>query len=202
MDIYKERIRPLFDSSGLQDKEIEALFDLPRGVIYKWGTGNNKSYQKYIPQIASYFHVSTDYLLGNTDDPRTAGQITRGDFMDIYEERILPLFQKSGKSDAELESEMKLPSGILYDWKKKRTKSYKKYCGQISAYFHVSADYLLGNTGDPRPAGQKEKADPQTEIGLDETTKRLIAVAKDGTPEEIDKIIEYAAFLRSQRDKG
>lgn len=122
MDIYKERIRPLFDSSGLQDKEIEALFDLPRGVIYKWGTGNYKSYQKYIPQIASYFHVSTDYLFGNTDDPR--------------------------------------------------------------------------------PADQKEKADPQEEIGLDETTKRLIAVAKDGTPEEIDKIIEYAAFLRSQRDKG
>lgn len=50
--------------------------------------------------------------------------------------------------------------------------------------------------------GQKEKADPQKEIGLDDTTKRLLAIAADGTPEEIDKIIEYAAFLRSQRDKG
>lgn len=70
MDIYQDRIRPLFTNSGLQDKEIEALFDLPRGVIYKWGTGKYKSYQKYIPQIAAYFHVSTDYLLGNTDDPQ------------------------------------------------------------------------------------------------------------------------------------
>lgn len=74
MDIYQERIRPLFDHSGLQDKELEALLNLPRGVIYKWGTGKYKSYQKYVPQIAAYFHVSTDYLLGNTDDPTPVGQ--------------------------------------------------------------------------------------------------------------------------------
>lgn len=118
MDIYQNRIRPLFTNSGLQDKEIEELFDLPRGVIYKWGTGKYKSYRKYIPQI--------------------------------------------------------------------------------SAYFHVSADYLLGNTDDPTPAGQKEK--PTREGELNEKTKRLLAIAADGTPEEIDKIIGYAAFLRSQRD--
>lgn len=74
MDVYKERIRPLFDKSGLQDKQIEKLLGLPRGVIYKWGTGKYKSYKTYLYQIASYFHVSTDYLLGNTDNPSPAGQ--------------------------------------------------------------------------------------------------------------------------------
>ena len=74
MDIYKDRIRPLFDKSGLQDKQIEQILELPRGVIYKWGTGKYKSYKTYLPQIASYFNVSTDYLLGNTDDPAPAGQ--------------------------------------------------------------------------------------------------------------------------------
>lgn len=66
---------------------------------------------------------------------------------------------------------------------------------KVADYFGVTVEELTGEE-------KKEKADPQTEIGLDETTKRLIAVAKDGTQEEIDKIIEYAAFLRSQRDKG
>lgn len=74
MDVYQERIRPLFDKSGLQDKQLEEMFGFPRGVIYKWGTGKYKSYRNYIPQIASYFHVSADYLLGNTDDPRPTGQ--------------------------------------------------------------------------------------------------------------------------------
>lgn len=73
MDIYKDRIRPLFDLSGLQDKQLEQILKLPRGVIYKWGTGKYKSYKNYIFQIAAYFHVSTDYLLGNTDDPSLPG---------------------------------------------------------------------------------------------------------------------------------
>ncbi len=72
---------------------------------------------------------------------------------------------------------------------------------KLASYFGVSTDYLLGNTDEPTPAGQKEKADIQVEIGLDEKTKRLLAIAADGTPEEVEKIIEYAAFLRSQRDK-
>lgn len=74
MDIYQERIKPLFLKSGLQDKEIEELLGLPRGVIYKWGTGKYKSYRSYIIEIASYFHVSTDYLLGKTDDPSPSGR--------------------------------------------------------------------------------------------------------------------------------
>lgn len=74
MDIYFERIRPLFDKSGLQDKQIEEALDLPRGVIYKWGTGLYKSYMKYIYQISLYFNVSSDYLLGKTDDPSPTGQ--------------------------------------------------------------------------------------------------------------------------------
>lgn len=77
--------------------------------------------------------------------------------MNIFKERIFPLFQSSKMSDQELEREIDLPRGIIYDWKKGRTKSYKKYCGQIASYFHVSTDYLLGNTDDPTPTGQKEK---------------------------------------------
>lgn len=32
---------------------------------------------------------------------------------------------------------------------------------KIASYFHVSTDYLLGNTDDPTPAGQKEKPPAQ-----------------------------------------
>lgn len=83
--------------------------------------------------------------------------------MDIFLERILPLFEQSGMNDQELERNIDIPRGIIYDWKKGRTKSYKKYCGQIASYFHVSTDYLLGNTDDPRPVGQKEEPAPVAE---------------------------------------
>ncbi len=79
--------------------------------------------------------------------------------MNIFVERILPLFEQSGMNDQELERNIDLPRGIVYDWKKGRTKSYKKYCGQIASFFHVSTDYLLGNT--PGPPGKKKSPPPR-----------------------------------------
>ena len=64
MDLYIERIKPLFESAGMTDKDIEEALNLPRGVIYKWGIGKNKSYKRFIPEIAKYFNVSADYLMG------------------------------------------------------------------------------------------------------------------------------------------
>lgn len=74
MNIFTDRIRPLFESSGLTDKALEEQIGLPRGIIYKWKNDKNKNYKFYLVDIASYFRVSTDYLLGNTDDPRPVAQ--------------------------------------------------------------------------------------------------------------------------------
>ncbi len=76
--------------------------------------------------------------------------------MDLFSERFLPLIEKSGKTDQELEKAMGLPRSIIYDWKNGRNKSsFKKYAGNFAEYFNVSADYLLGNTDNP----QRAKAD-------------------------------------------
>lgn len=74
MDIFSERIKPLFEKSGKLDTELEREIGIPPKKINQWTSGYTKSWQKYIPQIASYFHVSTDYLLGRTDDPRPIGE--------------------------------------------------------------------------------------------------------------------------------
>ncbi len=81
--------------------------------------------------------------------------------MDIFAERFLPLIEKSGKTDQELEKSMGLPRSIIYDWKHGRNKSsFKKYAGNFAEFFDVSADYLLGNTNNPQSS--KHSTDPQT----------------------------------------
>lgn len=74
MDIIKTRILFLIDGSGKSDSFLEEAIGLPRGIIYKWRNDKNKNFKFYAIDIASYFRVSTDYLLGNTDDPTPAGQ--------------------------------------------------------------------------------------------------------------------------------
>ena len=73
MDILKNRFLTLINNSGETDKALEENIGLPRGIIYKWKNDKNKNYKLYVVDMASYFLVSTDYLFGNTNDPRTAG---------------------------------------------------------------------------------------------------------------------------------
>lgn len=70
MDIFSERFLPLIENSGKTDKELEQSMELPRSIIYDWKHGRNKSsFKKYASNFAKFFNVSTDYLLGNTNNP-------------------------------------------------------------------------------------------------------------------------------------
>lgn len=98
MDLFNDKIKPLFDSSGMTDREIEIALGLPRGAIYKWKSGKYKSYTDYLPQISKYFHISADYLMGidptkspleaegikEAPDPKTEGE----DALDIELRKI------------------------------------------------------------------------------------------------------------------
>lgn len=57
---------------------------------------------------------------------------------------IKSLFNSTGLSDSELERQIGLPKGIIYNWDAGRSKSYKNYIDKISVYFNVSSNYLLG----------------------------------------------------------
>lgn len=104
-----------------------------------------------------------------------------GGFMNIYENRIGPLFDKSGLTDKALEENIGLPRGIIYKWKNGKNKNYKFYVVEIAAYFHVSPDYLLGSTDDQTPAEQKEKPPGEGELNKEE--KEIIDLYNRASPE-------------------
>lgn len=114
MDLYIERIKPLFESSGMTDKDIEEALNLPRGVIYKWGIGKNKSYKRFIPEIAKYFNVSADYLMG-LDSP-SAGikkdPVPKDEVVSSAKQKLLDALD--GLSDSQIEKLI----GIIEEAKK------------------------------------------------------------------------------------
>lgn len=78
---------------------------------------------------------------------------------------------------------------------------------KLANYFHVSTDYLLGNTDDPRPAGEKEKAPaPEGERKPDVAQAKIALFGGDG--EVTDEMWEEAVFAaqlikeRYKRKKG
>lgn len=70
MDIYKERIKPLFEHSGLTNAELERKIGIPPKTINKWNSGYVRSYIKFISQIAKFFDVNPYYLLGKSEEKK------------------------------------------------------------------------------------------------------------------------------------
>jgi phage prohead protease, HK97 family len=66
-----ERIKDLADKHGISLNDLEDKLSISRNSLYGIKKANPKSDR--LQQIADYFNVSTDYLLGRTDNPNIAG---------------------------------------------------------------------------------------------------------------------------------
>ena len=62
-----ERVKELCKKRGISISELENRIGFGKNSIYKWKTQSPKL--ETLQKVADYFHVSTDYLLGRTDDP-------------------------------------------------------------------------------------------------------------------------------------
>jgi len=62
-----EKIKELADKRGISLTKLEEDLGYSRNTIYK--LKSQKPNAERISEIADYFHVSTDYLLGRTNNP-------------------------------------------------------------------------------------------------------------------------------------
>lgn len=67
------------DERGAKAKFSKAL-NLPSSALGDWQNGRNKSYLKKLSEIANYFNVSVDYLLGNEEKTPAEPDVTFDDF--------------------------------------------------------------------------------------------------------------------------
>ena len=66
-----DRMKELAKKQGLSINSLEEKLGYSRNTIYN--LKNSKPSTERISEIADYFNVSTDYLLGRTDNPVIAG---------------------------------------------------------------------------------------------------------------------------------
>ena len=65
---FNEIFKELRKSKKLKQWEMAAILNTDRSTITKWETGKSKPAYDMMVTIADYFNVSTDYLLGISDE--------------------------------------------------------------------------------------------------------------------------------------
>lgn len=63
-------ITNLLKQQHKKQKDLTDFLGLGKNAFTTWKSGHTKSYKKYLPEIAEFFGVSTDYLLGRTEEPK------------------------------------------------------------------------------------------------------------------------------------
>lgn len=76
-----ERIKELAKARGITLGALEEKLGLSRNSIYT--IKNKKPSAERLQLIADYFNVSTDYLLGRTDNPNIAKEETIGGYTSL-----------------------------------------------------------------------------------------------------------------------
>lgn len=82
-----DRIRSLANDRKVTLAELERNLNFSNGSLRKWETSTPRGDK--IEKIADYFNVSTDYLLGRTDNPYNAGGGSEPDDIDKIIDRAM-----------------------------------------------------------------------------------------------------------------
>lgn len=97
-----EIVKDLCEKQGISLNTLEEKLELGKNSLY--GLKRNQPSAERLQQIADYFHVSTDYLLGRTDNPNIADS-QNDPAVDNLTKQAIVLFRKEteGLSDSQKE---------------------------------------------------------------------------------------------------
>lgn len=71
--LLKDRVRALRKSKNMNQQELGEALGLTQKAISTIESGSRSTTIEKLVLLAEFFHVSTDYLLGITDDPAWRG---------------------------------------------------------------------------------------------------------------------------------
>lgn len=78
-----QRLKELRNETGLTQKEISEQIHVGQNSYSNWENGNRKPTAEITSELAKFFNVSVDYLLGKTDIKKS-DEINLSDFELLY----------------------------------------------------------------------------------------------------------------------
>lgn len=70
MSVFSERLQKLRNRTELSQKDFGAIIGASRDQISNWEQGRGEPDIETITKIADQYKITTDYLLGRTDNPQ------------------------------------------------------------------------------------------------------------------------------------
>ena len=91
---YGAKIKDLIDDRDIKQKALAKYLNMSESTLSNYVTGRNEIPLAVLVQIADYFHVTTDYLLGRTEEQAEPFPVSQGERAMLTDFRALSREQK------------------------------------------------------------------------------------------------------------
>lgn len=81
--MFAERLKELRKKTDMTQIEFAKKFNIANGTVGNWESGKRQPDYATISKIADFFHVSTDYLLGRTDNPSSPAPVPEKELSNV-----------------------------------------------------------------------------------------------------------------------
>lgn len=112
-----ERISELAKKQHIGLKELAVKLGLSESTIYQWRKSSPKA--ESLEKVADYFHTTTDYLLGRTDNPNIPTSLEE-DFGDLMWDEDTQDFVVKDENEEDLLAAFRMESEDMSDDEKKK----------------------------------------------------------------------------------
>lgn len=185
MDRILERILECMGTRHGAIKELAGYLQITASVITDWKSGRNKSYRRYLPNIAEFYNVNENWLKTGEGIIYHVQEESDYDSMNVVQ-NILNLAALNGVTDQQLCKILKTNSSKIYDWKRGKSKPSAVDILLLATFFDCSADYLLGLTLEKKYLVVQQDA--------------LVASLGDLSVEERQEVLNYVRFVKIKRE--
>lgn len=142
-DTFRKRLKHLmFDNDCVSNKQFAELVGVSSPVITKAVNFGIVPSSRSLVKIADKLELSLPYLLGMTDKD----EFVMADSPTTFDVRLAKLVEENDTNFGKLATKMSFPRTYMYDWIKDKTIPTIDYLLELSEYFGVSLDYLLGRS--------------------------------------------------------
>lgn len=114
--------------------------------------------------------------------------------------RVKELIKSHGITKNKLLVDVGINTSAFTNWENRNTVPSGEVIAKIADYFHVSTDYLLGRTDDPRPLDKKEPT-PASEDGPSETAQVFMPLVDKLTPDQQQLLLAQLQAWTGQNER-
>lgn len=145
---YTNVLKQLREENNLTQKDLANILQISRGLYSQFEIAEKIIPLKYLEQISLHFNLSIDYLLGISKNKNyvTLKKLTR----ETLNFRLKEFRKENNLSQKKLAQELNTSHSVISAYESGQTLILTSFLYDICKKYHVSADYLLGKSDNPK----------------------------------------------------